>query len=425
MSAPVVDEPRPAQRRAYRILGLLLVPYLALWVVFAALFEPDLQFYSYYAINYDQGFVRRGLAGEIADMFPPNLYFAGLSILRWSVPVLFAASIAAVAWAAATGSGGSERRIMTALVLPMLPVGVVRAIVLPTPDLLGEAVLAVFALTLFRCRTERGVLVAGAVYGATTAVLTLVHEAIPLLQALGAVLAVVVLTQVPLRTQRLSALMAVTPGVAVAAAIALTGRRDASSQCDRLPHKPIDFPILLTPGQVLRGEHAYVDYHDWTCRFITVTTRHTPLGGFGQVGWAPWVTSTLTGLVLVALTMLLLRGLSAVPFGDFGHAVRGRLPWVITAALLLIPVFATSSDWARWWAAIAFDVGLVYLLYSSARPESARPATGRTRRGFVAAIAGLAFFPMLVGAGAATMVAPLVAQCDDLATNPQWVGICP
>jgi len=77
-----------------------------------------------------QGFVRRGLAGEILDLFPADLYFTGLLILRWLVPALFGVGIAAVAWTVAVRFGRSERRLMLALLIPMLPLGFVHAVAL-------------------------------------------------------------------------------------------------------------------------------------------------------------------------------------------------------------------------------------------------------------------------------------------------------
>ena len=113
--------------------------------------------------------------------------------------------------------------------------------------------------------------------------LTLIHEAVPFLRALGAVWAIVVLAHSSVKIQRLSALLAVAPGLLVALTIALLRRRDVSSQCARLPHKAIRWATGRTPG----GEHAYRDFHDWTCRFITVTTRKTPIIGPNQIGRAP------------------------------------------------------------------------------------------------------------------------------------------
>ncbi len=419
------DEPSSRRRLGYAIVGLLLLLYMASWVVFTSVYEPNLQFFAYYAVDYSQGFVRRGLAGEILDLFPADLYFTGLLILPWLVPALFGVGIAAVAWTVAVRFGRSERRLMLALLIPMLPLGFVHAVALPTPDLVGEAALAVFAVVLASARRHRTLLIASGIYGMTTAVLTLIHEAVPFLQALGAVLAIVVLVHSSVKIQRLSALLAVVPGLVVALAIALLRRQDVSSQCARLPHRAVDWRRKLSPGQILSGEHAYTDYHDWTCRFITTTTRKTPFIDPYAIGWAPLIMSTMAGIVLLALTMLVIRGISGVPLGRFRQAVQGRLWWVILAALLLLPVFATSADWARWWIAISFDVGVVYLLYASREPESTRSATTRTRVSFAVAIVFLVLSPILAAINTEQSVQRLVTRCPQLATDPMYVGICP
>lgn len=408
-------------RFIYVFVGLLSMLYVTTCVAFASVYEPNLQFFSYYAVDYSQGFVRRGLAGEILGLFPSDLYFTGLVTLRWLVPAIFAIGVAAVAWTVAVRFGRSERRLMLALLIPMLPLGLVHAVVLPTPDLVGEAVLAVFAVVLVSVQRERSAPVVSGGYGLTTAVLTLIHEAIPLLQALGAVLAIVVLTNSSVKIQRLSALLAVVPGVVVAVAVAVLRRRDVSPHCARLPHKTVEW----APGQTLGGEQAYTDYHDWTCRFITVTTRQTPIIGGNPIGWAPLVMSAIAGVIIFTLTVFVIRVISSVPLRVFLQAARERLLWVTIAALLLLPVFATSADWARWWVAISFDVCVVYLLYVSQRPESTQSATRSTRVFFAGAIIFFALLPILVGVNAEQSVQHLVTRCSELAADPMWVGICP
>ena len=415
------NEPSTRRGLVYAIVGLLVLLYMASWVVFTSVYEPNLQFFPYYAVDYGQGLVRRGLGGEILDLFPADLYFTGLLILRWLVPALFGVGIAAVAWAVAVRFGRSERRLMLALLTPMLPLGFVHAVVLPTPDLIGEAALAVFAVVLASAKTDRSLSVASGIYGTTVAVLTLIHEAVPFLQALGAILAIVVLVHGSVKNRRLSALLAVAPGLVVAAAIALLRRQDVSSHCSRLPHRAIRW----APGRTPRGEHAYVDYHDWACRFITVTTRKTPFIGPNQIGWAPLIMSTVAGIVILTLTMLAIRGISGVPFGRFRQAVQGWLLWVTLAALFLLPVFATSADWTRWWIAISFDVGVVYLLYAGRQPESNRSATRRTRVFFAVAIVFFALSQILAAINTEQSVRGLVTRCSQLVNDPMWVGICP
>ncbi|MCV7091807.1 hypothetical protein [Mycobacterium interjectum] len=400
---------------------MLVLLYVASWVVFASVYEPNLQFFPYYAVDYSQGFARRGLGGEILNLFPADLYFAGLLVLRWLVPTVFGVGIAAVAWTVAVRFGRSERRLMLALLTPVLPLGVVHALVLPTPDLLGAAALAVFAVVLASAKRDRSLPVASGIYGVAIAVLTLIHEAVPFLLALGAILAIAVLARSSTKIRRRSALLAVAPGLVVALAIALLRQRDVSSQCARLPHGAVRW----APGPAPTGEHAYVDYHDWTCRFITVTTRKTPFIGPNQIGWAPLIMSTVAGIVILALTMLVIRGISGASFGRFRLAVQGWLSWLTLAALLLLPVFATSADWTRWWIAISFDVGVVYLLYASRQPESARSATRRTRVFFAVAIVFFALSQVLAAINTEQSVRGLLTRCSQLEDDPMWVGICP
>ncbi len=412
----------PSRRKfAYAIVGLLVLLYIASWVLFASVYEPNLQFFPYYAVDYSLGFARRGLGGEILDLFPADHYFTGLLALRWLVPALFGVGIAAVAWTVAVRFGRSERRLMLAFLTPVLPFGLMHAVVLPTPDLVGEAALALFAVVLASGKSDRSLPVASGIYGAAIAGLTLIHEAVPFLQALGAVLAIVVLAHSSVRMQRLSALLAVGPGLAVALAIALLRRQDVSPHCARLPHSAVRW----APGHAPSGEHAYVDYHDWTCRFITVTTRKTPLIGPNQIGWNPLIMSTMAGVLILTLSMLAIKRISGVPVGRFREALRGWLPWVTLGTLLLIPVFATSADWTRWWIAISFDLGVIYLLYASRQPESTRSATRRTRVWFAVTIVFFALAPIPAAVNTEQSVRALLTRCPQLVNDPMWVGICP
>lgn len=385
------------RKRVYAIVGLALAAYMVILIYLTSVYLPNIQWYSYYVINYGNGFVRRGLAGEILDLFSPDHYFTGLLLLRWLVPVIFVAGLVAVAWRVAVGAGNSQRSLMLALLIPLLPFGFVHAVVLPTPNLLGATVLTVFAVALTSLTTDRAIVLASAAYGFTTALLTLIHEAIPFLYSLGAIAAIVVLVHSSIHVQRLSASLATVPGLVVALSITLLGHRDVASQCDRLPHKPMDSKLGLSLSQILDGQHAYKDFHDWTCRvFVTRMFDRTPLdmvGGFTKFGLAPWIMSTIFGIAVFAMTILLIRGVSGVPFGQFCTVLRTRALWVFAAALLVLPLYATTSDWVRWWVAVSFDIALIYLLYASVQPESKHLPTQRTRVLFTVAIVLLALFP--------------------------------
>jgi len=400
LCTPVQSNEMSGRRRlVYAIVGLVLVLFMAFYVVLMSLYEPNMQWFSYYVVDYRLGFVRRGLAGEIVDLFPADRYFTVLLTLRWLVPALFVVGLAAVAWTVAVRFGRSERRLMLALLIPVLPFGFVRAGALPMPNLLGEAALAAFAVVIASAKKDRSILFASAAYGFTTAVLTFIHEAIPLLLSLGAIMAIVVLAvQSSTKVQRLSALLAVAPGLVVALTIGLLGRRDESAQCARLPHLPVYSAVKLTMGQILSGQRAYTDYHDWICHHIIALfdVRAADAGAFQffvELG-APLIMTTLFGIAVLAVTILAINRISGVPFKRFCGVLRGRLLWVIFGILLVLPVFATAIDWVRWWVAISFDVGVVYLLYASNQPESTQPPTRRTRVLFAVAIVLFAVLPV-------------------------------
>ena len=139
-----------------------------------------------------------------------------------------------------------------------------------------------------------------------------------------------------------------------------------------------------------------VDYHDRTCSFIKIYgwTLGDNVKFTAGLGAVALTMSMLLGIVAFAATILLISRISGVPFGRLCIVLRGRLLWVIFAAVLVLPVFAAGDDWVRWWVAISFDVGVIYLLYASGQPESAEPPSRRTRVLFAFGIVLLGLVPM-------------------------------
>jgi hypothetical protein len=386
---------RTRSRLRYRTVAGLLLLWLVVLLAVAILCEPDIYWFSYFSVDYTVGFVRRGLAGEMLGLFPADLYFTGLRTLRWLVSAVFIAGLLVVAWAVAVRSGRSERRLMLALLVPVLPFGFAFAVFSAHPDLFGGAALAVFAVVLASTNGDRPVVMASATYGVTTAVLTLVHEAIPALFSLGAIAAVVVLARHNSRNvQHCSALLAVAPSLVVALATALLGQQRISAQvCGLVPHGALDWPAA---NQILSGRHSYIDYHDWMCRNVIGNLDETPAQGAAFVasigaGWL--LMSTVFGIAVCAMTLWVISRISGVPLSRFWELLRGRLGWVILGSVLVVPIFATSVDWVRWWVTLTFDVGVVYLLYASAQPEADTPPTRRTRVVFAATVITLALLP--------------------------------
>lgn len=388
------------RRFAYLAVGIALAVYMAAWVVALCLYEPNLYLFTYYAFDYSTGFVRRGLAGELVSLFPATLYFTVQLTLRWLVPAVVVVGLAAVAWTAAVRFGRSERRLMLALLVPVLPFGFAGVVMIPTPTILGQAALAGLAVTLaslsVRPVRDRSILVACGAYGFCTAVLALIHEAIPLLFSLGAVLAAVTLVRGSVKIQRVSALLAVTPGLAASLLVGLLGRRDLSPQCARLPHRFMEWPVSMGQGQIL-GQKFYIDYNEFVCTYFVPVLNASPADGFKSnvsLGALPWIESAVFGVFICAITILVIRYISGVPFKRFLSLLAQRRLWVIFGAILFIPLFAASSDWIRWWVAISFNVGAIYLLYASKQPESASQPNRRTRILFTVGMILLAFIPM-------------------------------
>ena len=391
---------RSRRRLCYSLVVLVLLLWLGITVVYAS-YLPQIYWFSYFSVDYSLGFVRRGLAGEIIGLAPADRYFTALLTFRWLVSALFIVSLAVAAWTVAVRFGRSERRLMLALLTPVLPFGFATAVYAPCPNLLAGAALAAFAVALCWARDRRRILFASAVYGCTTGLLTLIHEAIPFMYSLGAIAAIVALgVHSPIRVQRLSTLLAVAPGLVVALAIALLGQRGISSQlCARLPHQALNWPPAGQPSghQSLLGQSFYVDYHDFVCRNIIPLFDQTAADGVRKVvnaGAVALAMSTALGVFLFMVTLLIINRISGVPIGRFCNVLRGRLVWVVFGFVLFLPLFAIAVDWTRWWVTMCFDVGLVYLLYASGQPVAAQPATRRTRILFALGIVLLACIPI-------------------------------
>jgi hypothetical protein len=365
---------------------LLLVVWAILLMAFAVTVVPDAYWYSYYSVDYTMGFVRRGLAGELVGLFPDNHYFAALRVLRWFPTAFLAIGLAVLARVVAVGSGRSERRRLLALLTPVLPFGFAFGLFSARPDLFGATALIGFALAVQAAGSARSVVMTSAVFGGILAVLTLMHEAIPLLFGFGALVALSVLAHDRSeRTLRLSAMLAIAPGLLTTLAIALLGRRGISPQlCALVPRGPIHHPLAGNPtlGAVLSGSRFEVDYHDWVCRNITPLYDQTigdAVNFVASLGVIPLAASTALGIALLALTILSLSHVSGVPFSRMRSMLRRRSGWVLSGLALFVPIFLTGADWTRWWVMITFDVGVVFALFASGEKESAEPLTLSTR----------------------------------------------
>lgn len=387
--------------RVYAGVAALLALWLGFLVYVAVVFEPDLYWFSYYSLDYSSGFIRRGLAGELLRLFPTDSYFTGLRTLRWLEPSIYIAGLLVVARTVAIRYGRSERRLMLALFIPVLPFGFAFAVLSAHPDLYGGAALAVFATVLASTQKDRAILLASAAYGLTSAVVTLAHEAVPAIFSLGAIIAIVVLAQhSSINVQRFSAILAFAPGLGVVGAVTVFGRHGISSElCSQVPHGAVDWPAAgkLSVGQILEGKHFYIDYHDWMCHYI-VSNIDSSFGDawrlVSSINPAALIASTVFGVAVCAVTFWAIGRISGVPFRRFSGELRGRLLWVLLAALLILPIFVVAVDWVRWWVTISFDVGVVYLLYASGQPAAAEQPPRRSRLSFAVMLIIFALIPV-------------------------------
>jgi hypothetical protein len=362
-------------------------------------------FLSYYVVNYDFGFVRRGLAGEFIRIFPDKQYFTGAYVILFASIAVWLVALVWLCLSCLSKGARCERRIMLALTIPALPFSFTYAVYNPHPELFGMTALLAFSMSLTRVSTPRSRMILAATYGLAIAVLALIHEAIPLVFALGAILAILVLAgDATPAMRRICAALAVGPGIFVVLLIATLGRRDVGAQlCDRVPHGMVEYPwaaITNKPQKaldyVLSSGQSKSDYHDWVCRNLTPTIDADLLAAVhsvSQIGFSFLFGSLILGLLLFAITIWLISFLSGVAISAFLQKIRGDLMLPGLGLALLVPLFVVAVDWSRWWILISFDVAIVYILYAITRPEIEQPPSRRTLLVFVCFVMVLAVIP--------------------------------
>lgn len=358
---------------------------------------------TYYAVDYSAGFVRRGLAGSIVSAFPAQYYFPVSYALMWGSVAFYFIGLAVVMWRIMHRGQRSERRLMTALAIPVLPFALTFAVFGPRPELYAAGCLLIFATALTSLTTSRGVLLSAGAYGFAIALLALFHEAIPLEFALGSVLATAVLTtNLQPVTRTLSMALAVLPGLAAMGAVVVFGRRDVAAElCARVPHGMVRDPWRVPPGRgadYLLGRYdSLSDYHDWVCeRVIPFFGASFSAGvhSVAKLGFPILLGSFLHGLIVCVGTLWLIQFFTRVSRREFVQHIRGGLWAPILAASFMIPVFASGTDWIRWWTVILINIAGVYLLFASGR-EGIEAAVSRSdRKWFVVVVVLLGLIPL-------------------------------
>lgn len=390
-----------SRRRLYIVIAVLLAVWAAILLALNLTVIPDTYWYSYYAVDYTVGFVRRGLAGELVGLIPGDDVFLKHRIGRWVSSGAFWIALGVLAWWMAVRSGRSERRLQLTLLIVVLPFGYAFGLLQAGATLFGGTAVILFGIFVAGARSARAVLIASAVFGLVSIPLVLVHEAIPLLFSLGVIaVLVVVANQLDRKALWASAVLAIGPALVAALLVAALGRHGVGEQlCALIPHAQVNNPLAGKPtlGQLLSGYRYYDDYHDWACRNITTFYDRDFMAGIryvGRLGAAGMIVNTVYGVGVLVITVVSIAAVSGVPPRRLWELLRREWLLVACGFVLTIPVFMTGVDWVRWWVSISLDIGIAYLLYDSRQPEVDTPPTDRSRRAFVLIVIALALLPV-------------------------------
>lgn len=195
-TAPAQAARQGLSRRRAAVYGAvaLLITAWTLAIVYIAVSVVPIDHYliSYYVVDYRFGFTRRGLAGEIVGNVSDAGFFTNAYLMRWVSTAVYVLGLGALAYKLLKRCR-SERRIMVALLLAVLPFGVPYAVYSARPDLFGAVALILLCLALTAVTRTRSVVLCSGLFGAVVAVLALMHEGIALEFGLGAILGVLIL----------------------------------------------------------------------------------------------------------------------------------------------------------------------------------------------------------------------------------------
>lgn len=402
----------PLPSRQTKIYAAVAVG-LVIWgvgyvLVLSQVIATAIYWLTYYAVDYSAGFVRRGLAGQLVTIFPAEYYFPVSYALMWGSFVVYCIGLGVVMWQILYRGRRAERRLMIALLIPVLPFALTFAVFGPRPELYAAGALLIFATALSRCQASRGTLLCAAGFGIVLAVLALFHEAIPLEFALGAVLAIAVLgPKLTAVTRSLCMALAVTPGLISTAVVVAFGRRDATAElCARVPHgmvrDPWKVPSDRTLDYLLGRYESVSDYHDWVCERVIPYFGASFSAGVHSVinlGLPAIIGSFLHGLFVCAGTLWLLQFFTRVRGREFVANIGGGVLAPIVAASLMVPIFASGVDWIRWWTIILINIAGVFLLFAARRDEIETAVAQRDRKWFLIVVVTLAIIPLSATAG--------------------------
>jgi hypothetical protein len=318
----------------------------------------------------------------------------------WAPTLVWVIALAVLILLVLLRGARSERRIMLALLCPVLPFSLPYSTFAPRPELYGMTAVLAFGVSLSSTRTARARFILSGLYGIVLAALALMHEATPIQFALGAVLSIAVLAKgATCAVRRICAVLAIGPGFVTTFLIVRLGRRDVAPQlCDQLPHRMVKNPYVdsisaQTATRYLLGRGgSRSDYHDFVCAVIKQLDLDftDAVRSVMHVGFIPLFASFLLGLLIFVATTWAIGYFSGVPVRAFLGELHGRSVLPVLAVASMMPLFMAGCDWTRWWVLITFDVAIVYIQFAIDRPEIEQAPSRRTVRVFVAVLIVLA-----------------------------------
>lgn len=420
----------------WTVIGMSVAAAVHVLAVFV-LYPTEIYWLTYYVNNYEFGFVRRGLGGQLLHLVPERHYFTVAYTLLWAPVVVWFVALAFLVRHVLTRGVRSNRRLMLGLLIPVLPFAITYGLYTPRPELYALSALVAFGIASRLTSSARSRLILSAVYGVAIAILAFFHEGIPLALALGAVLVILVgpaQTSVapvaPVRRENAISIAAATgPGLLASVLIGVFARKDVAAElCALVPHRQLDDPYAASAdfsnylGYLTGRIQSTADYHDWACRFGTPMVESDLSDGVRLVaayGIGPLVASFAVGVLFFAVSVWAVQRFSGVRLRDFAAQLRHGRAAVVVASALYIPLFVTAVDWTRWWILIAFNVMLAYVLFAADRPETDEQPPRGTLRLYLLVVAVLAILPtgavIHVGGPTFEESAELTSQASDSA----------
>ena len=309
--------------------------------------EPNDPQKSYWLINCDFGFVRRGLGGEVAQILAGNAGVSELvlTLLVSSVAALPACSLVVVVLLLARQC--TTPSVALAVLLVCSPLTFDPLFRNRTPDQLGLVFLVGAAFILLFTRGKARVLgiVAAGIFGGAIA---LIHEAS---MAVWGIFALVILASVEenLRWRTIAGLGLFGPAAASIAAVSLCGRRDASLVSSLLGQPEVEQHLRNVPS----GDPRYGEI----IRFMgdglgdsVALVASVPIWKLAlMVAW---------GIAMLFVHAWWCRKLVAgFQLGIFDSRAAA-LAWLAVGAAAIL-VFATGIDWLRWFSSYGTGVLVV------------------------------------------------------------------